>query len=175
MATGIGVDEMILKAAASLGYSDLKPEQRCILKAFVEGKDVFVALPTGFRKSLCYALLPLIFDMKRGHVEKRSVCMVVSPLIALMQDQSMSFTTRGISAGYVSDKEFKEKEKTRKIKRGECQLIFISPEALFLTTEWRVMLSSDYYRRNLVGFIVDEAHCVKKWYVKHEHAKTRES
>ena len=65
MATGMGVDETILKAAASLEYSDLKPEQKCILKAFVEGKDVFVALPTGFGKSLCYALLPLIFDMKR--------------------------------------------------------------------------------------------------------------
>ena len=43
--------------------------------------------------------------------------------------------------------------------------MFISPEALFLTAEWRGMLSSDLYRRYLVGFIVDEAHCVKKWYV----------
>ena len=65
MATGMVVDKMILKAAASLGYSDLKPEQKCILKAFVEGKGIFVALPTGFGKSLCYALLPLIFNMKR--------------------------------------------------------------------------------------------------------------
>ena len=42
MATGMGVNEMMLKAAASLEYSDLKPEQKCILKAFVEGKDIFV-------------------------------------------------------------------------------------------------------------------------------------
>ena len=55
MVTGMGVDDMILKAAASLGYSDINPEQKCILKAFVEAKDVFVALPTGFGKSLCYA------------------------------------------------------------------------------------------------------------------------
>ena len=61
---GMGVDKMILKAAASLGYSDLKPEQKCTL-GIVERKDVFIALPTGFGKSLCYALLPLIFDMKR--------------------------------------------------------------------------------------------------------------
>ena len=43
---------------------------------------------------------------------------------------------------------------------------FISPEALFLTTEWRRILSGDLCGRNLVGFVVDEAHCVKKWYMK---------
>ena len=108
MATGMGVDEMILKAAVSLGYSNLKPEQKCILKAFVEEKDVFVALPTGFGKSLCYALLPLIFDMKRDMYRKKSICIVVSPLIMLMQDQSASFTTRGILARWF----------TRKLDRG---------------------------------------------------------
>ena len=50
MATGICVDETILEAAASLGYSNLKPKQKCVLKAFVEGKDIFVALPTLIRK-----------------------------------------------------------------------------------------------------------------------------
>ena len=53
---------------------------------------VFVSLPTGYGKSLCYVLLPSVFDIKLGLVENTSIVMVVSPLIALMKDQSMSFT-----------------------------------------------------------------------------------
>ena len=86
MAVSTGFDELILKAAACLGYTNLNPEQKRVLKAFIKGKDVFVALPTGYGKSLCYALLPLIFDMKEGLEEKTSICMVVSPLVALMKD-----------------------------------------------------------------------------------------
>jgi ATP-dependent DNA helicase RecQ len=163
MAEGASVDVLMVKAAQSLGYSDLKREQKVVIKAFVEGKDVFVTLPTGYGKSLCYALLPWIFDMRRGLAEKTSICMIVSPLIALMKDQSTSFTAKGISATYISDKEATNKGTKRKIVKGEYQLVFISPEALFLATEWRRMLAGDYYRKHLVGFIVDEAHCVKKW------------
>ena len=156
---------VISDVAASLGYTCLKEEQKMVLRAFVTGNDVFVALPTGYGKSLCYALLPLVFDRMRGLVEKTSIVMIVSPLIALVKDQSVSFTRKGISAGYVSDKETTDRETRKKILRGQCQLVFISPEALFLATEWRRMLAGDVYGKNLVGFVIDEAHCVKKWYV----------
>ncbi len=49
------------------------------------------------------------------------------------------------------------------IKRGEYKIIFISPEALFASMEWKRILCTEHYRSNLVGFVVDEAHCVKKW------------
>ena len=62
--------EIVGRAASSLGYSKLKPEQEQAILAFVSGKDVFVALPTGYGKSLCFGLLPL-----RG-VEKQSVVIV---------------------------------------------------------------------------------------------------
>ena len=140
-----------------------KRKAKKAIKAFVEGNDVFVSLPTGYGKSLCYALLPSVFDKKRRLAERTSIAMIVSPLIALMKDQSSSFTEKGIVSGYVSDKESTDKETKRKIVKGECQLVHISPEALFLSTEWRRMLSRDHYRENLVGFIVDEAHCVRKW------------
>ena len=162
----VDVLRLITEAASSYGYPDLKPEQKRVLKSFIEGKDVFVSLPTGYGKSLCYALLPSIFNTKKGLTEKTSICLIVSPLIALMKDQSSFFTQKGISAGFVGDKVSTDKECKRRIRKGEFQLVFISPEALFLTTEWRGMLSSDLYRHYLVGFIVDEAHCVKKWYVK---------
>ena len=72
---------IINEAATSLGYTRLKNEQKEALHAFVSGKDVFVSLPTGYGKSLCYALLPSVFDAKRGLVEKTSIVMVVSRLI----------------------------------------------------------------------------------------------
>ena len=164
MATTSDIREIVGRAATSLGYSELKPEQEQAILAFVSGKDVFVALPTGYGKSLCYGLLPHVFDLLRG-LEKQSVVIVVSPLVALMKEQAVSFSSKGISAACISDKDDRDstKETRRGIKRGEFQLVFLSPEALFATLEWRRMLSSDHYRTNLVGFVVDEAHCVKKW------------
>ena len=155
------VDRVIIEAASLYCYANLKAEQKRVLKSFVEGIDVFVSLPTGNGKSLCYTLLPAIFNMKNGLTEKTSICLIVSLLIALMKDQSVLFAQKGITATFVSDKETTDKETRRRIRRGECQLMFISPEALFLTAEWRGMLSSDLYRHYLVGFMVDEAHCVK--------------
>ena len=88
---------IIDKAAASLGYARLKQEQKKALYAFISGIDVFVSIPTGYGKLLCYALLPFIFDVKRGLVEKKSIAMIVSPLIALMNIQPGSFTRKSIT------------------------------------------------------------------------------
>ena len=64
----------------------LKPEQRTSIFQFASGSDVFVSLPTGYGKSLCYTLLPPVFDLLRG-VKEKSIVLVVSPLLALMKDQ----------------------------------------------------------------------------------------
>lgn len=153
---------LVNAAARSVGYAELKEEQERAILSFLNGKDVFVSLPTGYGKSLCYGLLPKVFDMLR-ETPGASIAMVVSPLIALMKDQVDSFTAKGIKAGYVSDKEEEKGDTRRSIQKGECQLIFISPEALFGSLRWRRMLCTDHYRQNLVAFVVDEAHCVQKW------------
>ncbi len=116
--------------------------------------------------SLCaiYILLPCIFDMLRK-VDNKSIVLVVSPLIALMSDQVASIAALGLSAAYVTDKKSTSSSVRMAIKKGEYQIVFISPKALFLSPEWRSRLSSDIYRSNLVGFIIDEAHCIKKWYI----------
>lgn len=156
------LDAIIVKAAGSLGYT-LKPEQKQALLKFVGGQDVFVSLPTGFGKSLCYILLPRIFDLLRG-VENKCVVIVVSPLIALMKNQVESITKIGLSATYISDRDTRLLSTSEQsVIKGNFSIVFISPEALFLSTKWKCMLSSDIYRENLVGFIVDEAHCIKKW------------
>ena len=77
----------ILSAAEKLGYPVLKTEQLEVLLHFVQGRDVFAVLPTGFGKSLCYACLPLAFDRLLGREEGYTITVVVTPLLAIMKDQ----------------------------------------------------------------------------------------
>lgn len=86
--------EIIRGVAFSFGYPVLKKEQEQAILSFVTGEDVFVSLPTGYGKSLCFALLPSVFDQIKG-VDKKSVVIVVSPLIALMKDQVSTFQPKG--------------------------------------------------------------------------------
>ena len=67
------LDTAVDDAAGVLGV-ELKPLQREAIRAFVQGRDVFVCLPTGFGKSLCYALLPAVFDHLLGRKERSSFC-----------------------------------------------------------------------------------------------------
>ena len=154
----------IRDAAFSLGFN-LKTEQEESIFYFLKGADVFVSLPTGFGKSLCYILLPKVFDLLRG-VDNKSIIVVISPLIALMEDQVASIISLGISAVHVSDRPSLDSITKHGIQHGDYQIIFLSPEALFCTMEWRRVLSTEHYKVNLVGLVVDEAHCIKKWLVE---------
>ena len=72
--------QLIVEVASALGISTLKSQQSEAIFQFLHGRDVFVALPTGYGKSLCYMALPWIFDRLRG-VTNQSVVLVVSPLV----------------------------------------------------------------------------------------------
>ena len=100
-----------------------------------------------YGKSLCYILLPSMFDELRK-VNKRSIALVVSPLIALMRDQIANITAMGVSATRISDKEVMDSK--TKDENGEFQILFISPEAL-ISMDWRNMLCSNVYRQNLIA------------------------
>ena len=95
--------------ACSLGYDKLKKEQEESILNFAKGRDVFVSLPTGYGKSICYIILPWLFDELRK-VDKISIVLVVSTLIALNRDQVGSITAMGITATYISDKEATSKK-----------------------------------------------------------------
>ncbi len=136
---------LLQKAALRLGYDSLKAEQELAITSFIRGKDVFVSLPTGYGKSLCFALLPSVFDM----LEKASIVLVISPLISIITDQVASFCAKGITAAFAGCKAWRVSSS-----------IFISPESLFHSFEWRQVLCSDIYISNLVGVIVDEAHAL---------------
>ena len=148
-------------AASALDIGTLKPEQEQAIRQFLQGRDVFIALPTGYGKSLCYFALPPVFDRIRK-VTNQSIVLVVSPLVALMKDQVAHCTSRGLTAGFISSDSSDSMKK--EILEGKCQVVFISPESLFTGRRWRDMLREEPYVSNLVGFVVNEAHCVKKWY-----------
>ena len=91
----------------------------------------------------------------------KSIIVAVTPLIALMKDQVATFTTKGLSAAYVSAKtDIKMRDM---IYEGQFQLIFFGPEQLLGKRKWQVMLRNDIYQSYLVDFVVDEAHLVKPW------------
>ena len=79
------VDRSIERACKRLGFSSLRPQQNSAVLSFLRWNDVFVSLPTGSGKSLCFAILPFAFDELHGRTG--SVVIVVSPLISLMKDQ----------------------------------------------------------------------------------------
>ena len=79
------VGEALQQVCKGFGYAALSPEQETAIRAFVDGRDVFVMLPTGSGKSLCYTALPSVFDILRG--KDGHIVIVVSPLVALMKDQ----------------------------------------------------------------------------------------
>ena len=120
-----------------------------------------MALPTGSGKSLCYCLLPKAFDFLRLTSQSaKSIVVIVSPLIALMQDQVCAMEECNVVpvyAGAVDD------ESERDICEGKYQLVFLSPESLLTDGRWCDMLQSAVYHERLAGLVIDEAHCVKEW------------
>ena len=83
--SGESLDAVIIRASQRLGYSSVRDKQLLAIRTFMEGNYVFISLPTGSGKSLCYAVLPYAFDDL--YHREGSIVVVVSPLIALMKDQ----------------------------------------------------------------------------------------
>ena len=134
------------------GYETFRPSQEEIVRSIVSGRDACVVMPTGGGKSLCYQL-PAVLDEKRTAV-------VVSPLIALMQDQVAQLDQMGIPAGFLNSS-LSSEERSRILQRacqGAYRLLYVSPERIALngTVEW--------LRRVPVSFFaIDEAHCISEW------------
>ena len=136
------------------------------------GRDVFAFLPTGFGKSICFQVLPFLFDYKLGTVDSncRSVVIVVSPLVSLMVDQVSSLRALGVSAaimsssrhaGIVGGEEVLAVD--RDVEAGKYSLLFCAPEAIIGTEKWKEMLVRPPLSKQVVAIAVDEAHCVSKW------------
>ena len=153
---------IVSSAVGALGYDSIKPEQEIALLSFLRGHDVFVSLPTGYGKSLCYAALPAAFDkLLKTTSPSTSIVIAISPLIALMKDQVASLSKKGLAVGCITQES--SDEERAKVKDGQYQLVLFSPEALLSVRRWRDLLQGESYSSRIVAFVVDEAHCVKKW------------
>jgi ATP-dependent DNA helicase RecQ len=134
------------------GYECFRPKQEEIVRGLAAGRDVCVVMPTGGGKSLCYQL-PAVLDERRTAV-------VISPLIALMQDQVAQLRQMGIPAVFLNSAvlEVERAEVKRKAMAGEYRLIYVSPERALMdgTPEWLKKVPVSF-------FVIDEAHCISEW------------
>ena len=137
----------------------LKPLQRDIIRSFCSGNDVFVSLPTGYGKSYCFVLLPLVFNHLLG-----SIVICIFPLTSLMMEQREKYSAQGICFEFVGELQ-QDIDAMTNVRKGLVQLLFISPESLLSNPQWREMLQLPVYQEKVVGLVVDEAHCISMWYV----------
>ena len=156
----IDIQRAISISADTLNYAPLKEEQRICIEAFLKGKDVFVVLPTGYGKSICYACIPTAFNAYHKKTpEDGAIIVVISPLTALIKDQVHNLANHNVDAGYI-DAESKPEVKESVVK-GRYSIVFMSPE--MIVNKWRSLFENPLYQKRLAGIIIDEAHCVVKW------------
>ena len=133
------------------GLSALRPEQAEAVQASLAGRDALVVLPTGYGKSLCYQL-PAVTLARRG----LGLTLVVSPLIALMDDQVAALVARGVRAGTLHSGVPWATQRKLLDELSTYELLYVSPERL----------ESAALRRRLQGVArvaIDEAHCISEW------------
>ena len=133
------------------GYPAFRGAQADIIDVMAQGGDALVLMPTGGGKSLCYQIPALL----------REGCgVVISPLIALMQDQVDALDELGVRAAFLnSTQSFDEAMRVeRALRKGELDLLYIAPERL-LTPRCLELLESS----RIALFAIDEAHCVSQW------------
>jgi ATP-dependent DNA helicase RecQ len=137
------------------GYDQFRPEQRKIIENALADQDLLVIMPTGGGKSLCFQLPALL---------KPGLMIVISPLIALMQDQVDALQDNGIGATYLnsslSPKEVQEREK--QIFENKIKLLYVAPERL-LGDRFQDFFHRLITQIGVSAFAIDEAHCVSEW------------
>src|SRR6266849_4085722 len=133
------------------GYGTFRPLQQSIVGSLLSGRDTCVVMPTGGGKSLCYQLPAVMLGR---------TAVVVSPLIALMQDQSAQLAQMGIPAGVLNSSLPNEiqAQVMRRASHGDIRLLYLSPERLARadTISWLGSVP-------IAFFAIDEAHCISEW------------
>jgi len=134
------------------GFNEFRPKQEEIVRNLLDGRDVCVVMPTGGGKSLCYQL-PAVLQIGKTAI-------VVSPLIALMQDQVAQLTQMGIPAAVLNSSQTWNEQRTteRGAEAGELRLLYLSPERLAKQEmlEWLKKVPISF-------FAIGEAHCISEW------------
>jgi len=133
------------------GYSSFRPPQQDIIDTLIEGGDALVLMPTGGGKSLCYQIPALV---------RPGCAVVVSPLIALMQDQVDALKQLGVRASFLNSTLSASAARAveNALLGGELDLLYVAPERLFQPQTHALLRQS-----SIALFAIDEAHCVSQW------------
>ncbi len=137
--------------AGVFGFQGFRPGQEEIVDRLLAGTHTLTVMPTGAGKSLCYQVPALIFDRPS---------IVVSPLVALMDDQVAGLRANGVDAACIHSGQSREQnvDEWMKVRNGTAKLLYMSPERLMTD---RMLAALE--RLNPAMFVVDEAHCISKW------------
>lgn len=148
-------DPLLGALARHFGWREFRPGQRPVMEALLEGRDCLAVLPTGAGKSLCYQLPALV---------RQGLVIVVSPLVALMQDQVSQLRRRGIAAVCLHrGVEGPERRALQqRLRDDRLRLLYLAPERLQLEAT-RQLLDDILEAGRLVALAVDEAHCISAW------------
>ncbi len=133
------------------GYDQFRFQQQAIVDTLIEGGDALVLMPTGGGKSLCYQIPALV---------RQGVGIVISPLIALMQDQVEALAQNGVRAAFLNSTQTPEQQQQvrRELADGSLDLLYVAPERA-ITDDFLNLLQNC----SLALFAIDEAHCVSQW------------
>jgi ATP-dependent DNA helicase RecQ len=133
------------------GFREFREPQGEVISEILNGQDVFVVMPTGGGKSLCYQLPAILLD---------GVTVVVSPLVALMKDQVDALVARGLSATLINStiSAGEQQQRIRRMREGEFKLVYIAPER-FRSRSFLQALG----QMTIGLFAIDEAHCISQW------------
>lgn len=133
------------------GYDAFRPMQQQVVEQVINGGDALVLMPTGGGKSLCFQIPALVRD---------GIAIVVSPLIALMQDQVAALHQNGIKAAYLNSSLTAQQAAAveQQVRAGELDLLYVAPERLMMARTLDLLEQCQ-----LALFAIDEAHCVSQW------------
>lgn len=133
------------------GFETFRPGQDEVVQSVFEGTDTLVLFPTGGGKSLCYQVPATVFE---------GMTLVISPLVALMQDQVQQLKDRGISATFINSTipSYEVEQRLVNARNGMYKLLYCAPERL-KTTLWEAELP----KLNIDLVAIDEAHCISEW------------
>ena len=146
--------DMFFEASRVLGFTELQDFQRKAAVAVLDGKDVFVAMPTGSGKSLAFQVLPFV---KSEELEEECFVLVISPINSLIWDQMQKLSERGIKCLSLVDQGTTPKD----VLSGNYKFLFSSPENVL--DKFRSEMKSELLQRRLRCVVVDESHCIVKW------------